>query len=46
MLLKKYQREVKELKQELNMHDALAKKASSNYDPYTPEQQYEIQKIA
>ena len=28
LLLKKYQREVKELKQELNMHDSLAKKAS------------------
>ena len=46
LLLKKYQREVKELKQELNMHDTLAHKGNVNYDPYTPEQQYDIQQIA
>lgn len=43
LLLKKYQREVRDLKQELRMHDTLANRAAVSYDPYTPEQQYEIQ---
>lgn len=38
LLLKKYHREVRELKQELQMHDTLASKGRVNYDPYTPEQ--------
>lgn len=42
LLVKKYQREVRELKQELVMHDALANKGKVNYDPYTPDQQYEL----
>jgi len=46
MLLKKYQREVRDLKQELQMHDTLANRGRVQYDPYTPEQQYEIQRIA
>jgi kinesin family member 6/9 len=46
LLLKKYQREVRELKQELQMHDTLASRGRVQYDPYTPEQQYEIQKVA
>jgi hypothetical protein len=28
------------------MHDSLAHRASVQYDPYTPEQQYEIQQVA
>lgn len=28
------------------MHDTLANKGRVQYDPYTPEQQYEIQKLA
>jgi kinesin family protein 6/9 len=28
------------------MHDTLAAKSRIQYDPYTPEQQYEIQKFA
>lgn len=28
------------------MHDTLANKGRVQYDPYTPEQQYEIQKVA
>lgn len=43
LLLKKYQREVRDLKQELQMHDTLANRGHVSYDPYTPEQQYEIQ---
>ena len=46
LLLKKYQREVRELKQELQMHDTLASKGRVQYDPYTAEQQYEIQLVA
>ena len=46
LLLRKYQREIRELKQELQMHDTLATKATVNYDPYTPEQQYELQLVA
>jgi len=38
MLLKKYQREVRDLKQELQMHDTLASRGRVNYDPYTAEQ--------
>ena len=37
LLLKKYQREVRDLKQELVMHDALASRGHVSYDPYTPE---------
>jgi kinesin family protein 6/9 len=33
---------VRDLKQELQMHDTLASKGRVQYDPYTPEQQYEI----
>jgi kinesin family protein 6/9 len=39
-LLKKYQKEIKELKQELAMHNTLANRGRINYDPYTPEEQY------
>ena len=28
------------------MHDTLASRGRVNYDPYTPEQQYEIQLVA
>ena len=46
VLLKKYEKEIKELKQELAMHDTLASRGRINYDPYTPEQQYQQQLIA
>ena len=45
-LLKKYVREIKELKQELAMHNTLANRGRVNYDPYTPEEQYTQQTIA
>ena len=38
LLLKKYKREVRDLKQELQMHDTLANRSQIQYDPYTPEQ--------
>lgn len=41
-LLRKYVKEIKELKQELAMHNTLANKRI-NYDPYTPEESYQQQ---
>jgi len=46
VLLKKYEREIKELKQELAMHDTLGNRGRINYEPYTPDQQYLQQQIA
>lgn len=43
MLLKKYEQEIKELKSELAMHDALANRGHIHYEPYTEEQKYEMQ---
>ena len=43
-LIKRYEREIRELKQELAMHDTLANRGRIAYEPYTPEQQYQIQK--
>lgn len=43
MLLKKYEQEIKELKSELAMHDALANRGHIHYEPYTEEQKYELQ---
>jgi kinesin family protein 6/9 len=45
-LLRKYQKEIKELKQELAMHNTLASRGRINYDPYTAEEQYQQQVIA
>lgn len=45
-LLRKYQKEIKELKQELAMHNTLANRGRINYDPYTPDEQYKQQTIA
>jgi len=41
-LIKRYEREVRDLKQELAMHDTLANRGRITYEPYTPEQQYEM----
>lgn len=46
VLLKKYEKDIKELKQELAMHDTLGNRGRINYEPYTPEQQYVQQQIA
>lgn len=45
-LIKRYEKEIRDLKQELAMHDTLSNRGRVNYEPYTPEQQYEMQKIA
>lgn len=42
LLIKRYEREIRELKQELAMHDALADRFGVTYDEYTPEQQAEV----
>ena len=46
LLLKKYEKEIKDLKMELTMHDILVGRGRVLYEPYTPEQQTEQQKIA
>ena len=47
LLIKRMEREVRDLKQELAMHDVLAAKgATAPGEPYSPEVQYEIQKVA
>jgi len=35
-LIKKYEKEIKDLRQELAMHDTLAKRKKIYYEPYTP----------
>eukprot|EP00946_MAST-07B_sp_MAST-7B-sp1_P005220 g5220.t1 len=42
--IKQLERQVKSLKQELMMHDALAERSSVAYDEYTPEQRFEVEK--
>ena len=46
LLLKKYEKDIKELKQELAMHDTLASRGRINYEPYTSEQQHRQQILA
>lgn len=46
LLVKKYEWEIRDLKQELAMHDTLTNQKRINYDQYSPEQQYEIQQVA
>ncbi|KAF0973562.1 hypothetical protein FDP41_008266 [Naegleria fowleri] len=43
-LIKKYEKEIKELKQELSMHDQLRGINQANYDPYTEEQKIELRR--
>ena len=40
MLIKRYQKEVRELKQELAMHDTITNRGVVSTEPYTPEQSY------
>lgn len=44
-LLRKYGKEIKELKQELAMHNTLANRGRISYDPYTAEEQYPLQNV-
>lgn len=45
-LIERYKREIRDLKQELAMHDTLANRGRIVYEPYTPEQQYNMQQLA
>ena len=45
-LVERYKREIKDLRQELAMHDTLANRSRVVYEPYTPDQQYLIQVLA
>ncbi|OQS05107.1 kinesin [Thraustotheca clavata] len=45
ILIKKYERQIKELKQELTMHDALVERTGVIYDEHTPEQKYELMRL-
>ncbi|KAL3901744.1 MAG: hypothetical protein SGCHY_000372 [Lobulomycetales sp.] len=44
-LLKKYEREIKELKMELSMHDTLSNKSHVQYEPYSESQRSELAKV-
>lgn len=44
-LVERYKREIKDLKQELAMHDTLTNRSRVVYEQYTPDQQYQIQLI-
>lgn len=45
-LIERYKREIRDLKQELAMHDTLANRGRIVYEAYSSEQQYQIQLIA
>ena len=42
LLVKKYEQEIRELKQELAMHDALSGRNRVKYEPYTEDQRFEL----
>lgn len=46
ILLKKYERDIRDLRLELAMHDTLQGRGRISYEPYTAEQQYVQQQIA
>ncbi|KAI9203521.1 P-loop containing nucleoside triphosphate hydrolase protein [Polychytrium aggregatum] len=43
-LIKKYENQIRELKQELAMHDTLASRSHVQYEPFTETQRFELQK--
>uniref|UniRef100_K3WBJ2 Kinesin-like protein n=1 Tax=Globisporangium ultimum (strain ATCC 200006 / CBS 805.95 / DAOM BR144) TaxID=431595 RepID=K3WBJ2_GLOUD len=45
ILLRKYEKQIKELKHELVMHDALVERAGIVYDEHTPEQKHQLLKM-
>lgn len=44
-LIKKYEKEIKDLKQELSMHDTMTNRSHIQYEPYTEAQKAELTKI-
>ncbi|RHY60733.1 hypothetical protein DYB28_007706 [Aphanomyces astaci] len=45
ILIKKYEKQIKELKQELTMHDSLVERTGVVYDEHTPEQKFELMRL-
>jgi kinesin family member 6/9 len=45
-LIERYKREIKDLKQELAMHDTLANRGRVVYEPYTPDQRRQIELLS
>ncbi|KAH9096906.1 hypothetical protein Ae201684P_011641 [Aphanomyces euteiches] len=45
VLIKNYEKQIKELKQELTMHDALVERTGVIYDEHTPEQKFELMRL-
>ncbi|KAG2765438.1 hypothetical protein Pcac1_g23093 [Phytophthora cactorum] len=45
LLLRKYERQIRELKHELVMHDALVERTAVVYDEHTPEQKHQLQQM-
>lgn len=43
-LVKKYEKEIKELKQELSLHDSLANRSLIQYEPFTESQKMDLTK--
>ena len=43
--IKRLEKEIRDLKQELAMHDTLANRGRVNYDAYTPDQQNNIKQM-
>jgi len=43
LLIRKYERQIKDLKQELAMHDTLAGRSRVQYEEYTPDEQREME---
>ena len=45
LAIKRYEKEIRDLKQELAMHDTLANRGRINYSTYTPEELHKIKTI-
>lgn len=44
-LIKKYEREIRDLKQELSMHDTFSNRSHVQYEAYSDAQRYDLQKL-
>jgi kinesin family member 6/9 len=45
-MIKRYEKEIRDLKQELAMHDTLQNRGRITYDQYAPDQQVEIRQAS
>ena len=45
LLIKRYEKEIRDLKQELAMHDTLANRGRVNYDNYSNEELFKIKSL-